>query len=304
MIMHALETYLALRRAMGFDLRDTERQLRHFARFAAARGESHVHTQTVLDWAALAPSPTHRARRLNMVILFARAVCVEDARHEVPPAHVFGKPSPRRRAPFLYAPEEMQRLLAAAARLGPAGSWRPHVYTTLLALLATTGLRISEALALRLEDITVAGLVIRHTKFRKSRLVPLHATAVAALDRYLRQRQQWPSREDHLFIARHGGLLRYPAVQATFLRLARTIGLRAAPGQPGPRLHDLRHTFAVRALERCPHEPGAISRHMVALSTYLGHTCVTDTYWYLHTTPQLLTDIATACEAFITGETL
>lgn len=301
MLMQAIDAYLTLRRAAGFDLRNTERLLRNFARFAAAHGDTHVRTQTTIDWAARAPSPNQRDRRLKVVMLFARHSYVEDRRHEVPPDGVFGKQPPQRRQPFLYSPADMQRVITAASRLGPSGSWRPQVYSTLFALLATTGLRISEALALRVADVTADGLIIRQTKFRKSRLVPLHKTAVEALDGYLAQRRCWSGGDDHLFVSHRGGPLPYQTVNATFLRLTRTMGLRPGPGQPGPRLHDLRHTFAVRALERCPREPGAITRHMLALSTYLGHTHVAHTFWYLHATPQLLSDIAEACESFISG---
>lgn len=176
-----------------------------------------------------------------------------------------------------------------------------QTYRTLFALLAATGLRVSEALGLRIIDVTDDGLVIREAKFRKKRLVPLHPTTRAAIGRYLAARRYWGGAEDHLFVSQHGGALPYQTVVATFLRLVRSVGLRGAPGQPGPRIHDLRHTFAVRALEQCPANPAAVTRHTLALSTYLGHGHVAATYWYLHATPRLLEAVADATEAFLGG---
>lgn len=301
MLKHAIESYLALRRAAGFDLRMTESLLRNFSCFAAERGETHVRTQTAIDWAACAPSPSQQDRRLKVVILFSRHICVEDNQHEVPPDGVFGKHPPQRRAPYIFSPDDICRLLAETSRLGPPRSLRPHTYGTLFALLACTGLRVSEALALRIEDVSEDGLVIRETKFRKSRLVPLHDTAVEAIDRYLEHRWCFGGADEHLFVSQRGRALPYQTVIATFLRVARAIGLRPEPGKPGPRLHDMRHTFAVRALEKCPKDRHRITRHILALSTYLGHARVADTYYYLHATPQLAADIVDACESFFFG---
>jgi integrase len=171
----------------------------------------------------------------------------------------------------------------------------------LFALLATTGLRVSEALGLCLQDLTQDGLLIRQTKFRKTRLVPLHPTAQVGLDRYLVRRKSWGGLDDHLFVSRQDTALPYQTVVATFLKLVRAIGLRGGPGQGGPRIHDLRHGFAVRSLEQCPPSALGVTRHMVALSTYLGHGHVAATYWYLHATPRLLETIAAVTEDFLEG---
>jgi integrase len=201
-----------------------------------------------------------------------------------------------------YAPEEVARLLRAAAGLAPEGGLRPILYTTLFGLLAATGLRISEALALRLEDLTADGLLVRETKFRKSRLVPLDESTQRALGRYLAARRRHRVAGPYLFAAASGGHLPYDTASAIFRRLARAAGLRGAPGTGGPCLHDLRHTFAVRSLEGCAGADGAaVARHMVALSTYLGHAHVTDTQWYLHATPALMAQIAGAGEALFRG---
>ena len=301
MLANALDTYLAVRRATGFELRVPEILLRSFVRFAKARGDTHVVAQTAIDWAAQAPSLGQRDYRLKTVIRFARYARAEDTRHELPPGHFFGYHR-QRPVPFIFSPMDIGRLIQAASCLGPPGSLRPHVYSTLLALLAVSGLRISEALALCFDDVTADGLLVRETKFKKSRLVPLHETAVAALAQYLMRRRRVGGADDHLFISIHGQELRYDTVHETFRTLVDGLGLRPKPGQKRPSLHSLRHTFAVRALEACPSDSrDRVGQHMLALSTYLGHARITDTYWYLETTPQLMTDIASASESLLAG---
>jgi integrase len=254
-----------------------------------------------LAWAAAAPSAAQRRERVNVVRRFALFMHAQDERHDVPSAFAFGKPVRKRRMPHIFTPDEIQNLLAAAARLAPAGSIRPVTYVVLLSLLACTGLRISEALALQIDDVTCDGLVVRGSKFRKSRLVPLHATARVRLEQYLQHRQRIAGDDRRVFVSIQGTGLPYSTVCAVFLALIRSIGLRAAPGTPGPCLHDLRHTFAVRALESCQGDPAQIARHTLALSTYLGHAHASDTFWYIHATPTLLDGIATAGERLFEG---
>ena len=191
--------------------------------------------------------------------------------------------------------------MAAAASLSPAGTIRPLTFATLFGLLAATGMRISEALALRLSDITEDGLVIEKTKFKKSRLLPLHSSTRQALDAYLEARLRVVADSDAMLVGNTGEAVAYTTANAVFLRLARSIGLRGAFGSGGARIHDLRHTFAVRSLEACPADTEAVSRHIVGLSTYLGHAHVTDTYWYLQASPALTTHIAAAGEALQQG---
>ena len=228
----------------------------------------------------------------------------EDSRHEVPAANALGHGTFDRRTPHIYRPDEIAKLMQAAARLKPASSIRPVMYSTLLGLLAATGMRISEALALRLDDVTADGLIIRQTKFQKSRLLPLHETTQRALDKYLAVRIRLGTLDHALLVSTPGKAPSYPTVVARLFAVARSIGLRGNPGQPGPRIHDLRHTFAVRSLEQCPRDREAVARHVVALSTYLGHAHVTDTYWYLHATPILMGQIAEAGEALHRGRAL
>jgi len=302
MMSDDVSRYIDLRRSLGFKVRATACLLRRYAEFAEARGDSFVQTRTVMDWAAKAPSAPQRRERLNVARRFARHVHAEDQRHELPPARAFGTTPRLRRMPHIYAPDEVQRLLRAAAQLTPAGSIRAITYVTLLSLLFSTGLRISEALGLQMEDITPDGLVVRHTKFRKSRLVPLHPTAREGIERYLAVRSTVSTKDRAVFVSLWGHGLAYSTVYSTFLVAARSAGLRQGPGTSGCRLHDARHTFAVRSLESCrgadAHE---IARHALALSTYLGHAHPSDTFWYLHATPALLRGIAAAGESSFGG---
>jgi integrase len=196
---------------------------------------------------------------------------------------------------------EIERLLRAAAVLEPAGSIRPIMYATLLGLIAATGIRITEALALQLDDVTVDGLVIRESKFHKTRLLPLHTTTRNALHRYLLAREEVCVANRALFISVGGKSLPYETVRAVFLQLLDRTGLRGAHAGRDPRIHDLRHTFAVRSLERCGLDRIAVTQHIVALSTYLGHVHVRDSYWYFEATPVLMGQIADAGEALLKG---
>lgn len=295
MLNQAIDDYLKIRRTAGFELKVDEGLLRNYARFAAARSETHVRRQTAIDWAAQAPSTEQRERRLGMVRRFAEHVRAEDPAHERVPRQVFAH-TRRRAFPTLLTPEQLQQLLDATARLRPKGSLRPLTYYTLFGLLAATGLRISEALRLRLDDLTVDGLLVRKTKFHKSRLVPLQDSTDAALRRYLEQRSAVGGGDDHVFISTTGGALTYAMVNGTFHYLIASINLASGVDQRPPRIHDLRHYFALKALERCNGGRDAVARHMLALSTYLGHAHVADTYWYLQATPQLMRGIADACE--------
>ena len=299
MLMQAVTSYLRARRAAGFDLRVHEYLLRDFARFAADHGEVHICSSSAIAWAAQAPSH-QRDRRLRIVIGFARHVHAEDGAHAIPPAHVFAVPRQRRR-PHIFTPDEVRQILVAAGQLGPSGSLRPYTYRTLFGLLAACGLRISEVLALRIDDVTPDGLVIRKTKFKKSRLVPMHETTERALEDYLLRRCQVAGATEQVFVSLRGRPMLYAEVDRTFLGILRGLGLRGAPGVDGPRMHDMRHTLAVRALEDCPRDE--VTSHMLALSTYLGHALLADTYWYLHVTPELMTGIADTCRHYLHGGT-
>lgn len=299
MLSEAVESYLTIRLACGFALKSEGNLLRTFAAFAEAHGEHYVCATTAIEWAGLTDSVFQRARRLGVVIRFARHVRAEDERHEVP-LPVFGREKPPRPVPYIFSEDDVRRLVQEASQSGYR-SLRRRTYSTLFALLACTGIRVSEAIHLRFEDITRDGLVIRCSKFRKSRIVPLHATARAGLAIYLEQRLSYAPLDDHVFISLRRKPLLISDVETAFRTVAIRIGLPHEPGLPRPTPHSLRHTFAVRALESCPDGRDRISKHMLALSTYLGHSTVSDTYWYLDATPSLMQDIAERCETFVTG---
>lgn len=298
MLTQLVDSYLELRRSTGFRMGVHEYLLHNFASFAAQRGETHIRTRAAIEWAAQAPSEGQRANRLGMLRVFARFARAEDAQHEVPPGRVF---SARRvhYCPFIFTADQLHELLVRASQLPPSGSIRPWTFTTLFSLLAVTGMRISEALNLLLPDVTEDGLVIRETKYQKSRLLPLHPTAVAGLQRYLDRRGI--AKDDHVFISLRSRGIRYPGVVTVFLRLVREMGIHPGPGCPGPRMHDLRHGYAIRVLESSPGDPTVVDAHMLALMTYMGHSRIDSTYWYLHATPHLLTQIADVSEIFREG---
>jgi len=237
-----------------------------------------------------------RDARLKALCRFVRHVQVENTKHELPPANHFGARK-RRRTPHIYTADEIGRLIEAALRLRPMGGLRPHTHATLIALLSATGLRIAEALKLTIADVTSDGLLIREAKFRKTRLVPLHDTAAAGLKRYLARRGPG-SDDDPVFIDKRGRALRYIAVKETFDRLVGKAGIKSRSARR-PRLHDLRHTFAVRALQGSPSGRSRCGAHMAALATYMGHVNIYATYWYLEATADLLRDVATAGEALM-----
>lgn len=301
MLIDDVERYIALRRSLGFQLRKPARHLQAFARIAAAKGETHIRTATVIEWAAAGPTLEARNRRISDVARFARFLRAEDDKHEVPPTGLLATPKVRP-PPYIYRPEELARILEAAGRLRVLrpNPLRRQTYVVLFGLIAATGLRVSEALNLRLGDVLSGGVLqIRETKFYKSRFVPLHATVVEVLDRYLDLRRRFAGSDDHLFLSMEGGALAYSTARCAFLRILKLANI--APGRVRrPRIHDLRHSFATRVLEQCGTRRDEVARHFVALSTYLGHADIAHTYWYLEATPELMTDIAAAAETLVT----
>lgn len=300
MLTPSVESYLAVRRAMGFALRSEGSLLQSFAAFSDAAGKDYICNETAIEWAGSACSLSTRARRLGQVIRFALYIRAEDPRHELPPT-VFGSENHPRPVPYIFSKEDVQRLVQAASGLGRRNAFRGKTYSTFFALLACTGLRVSEAIHLRFDDISPDGLIIRCSKFRKSRLVPLHESAQAGLAHYLQARRSYAPFGDHVFVSlRRRPLLLHDA-ETAFHEAIDKIDLLHGPGLPRPTIHSLRHTFAVRALETCPDGRDRITKHMLALSTYLGHSKVADTYWYLEATPVLMRNIADSCQSFFTG---
>lgn len=294
MLMEAIAKYLAVRRASGFDLKGAAWTLASFARFAQSRGEEHVVADTAVAWASQAPSPPTRYKRLSDVRVLARYLRLEDPRNEIPPTGIFPG-QVNRQTPYIFTEGEIRDLIGHASALGPEGSLRPLTYVTLFGLLAATGMRVGEALALRLDDLRSDHLRIRQAKFHKSRLVPLHTTTVSAMQRYLLRRRATGSVDPHVFLSLRRRKLSYGVTIETFHKVCEAARLPHRPSAHGLRLHDLRHTFAVRSLEDSPDGRDQVSQHTLALTTYMGHARVASTYWYLHSTPALMEDIADRC---------
>jgi integrase/recombinase XerD len=285
--------YLTARRRLGYALRIEGEQLQRFARFADARGHGGaITTDLALAWASASgrSGPLGRARRLETVRPLAKFCAPFEPQTQIPSASALG-PAHRRLAPHIYTEEEIGQLLAAAGELVPKQGLRPASMQCLLGLLAATGLRVSEALRLQREDADLERglLCVRLTKFRKSRYVPLHPSAIAALAEYaeLRDRRLPLSREPAFFLLDDGRPLSYVQARYAFQRIRTRLGWDRLPGRR-PRLYDLRHTFACCRLLAWYREGVDLARAVPLLSTYLGHAKVTDTYWYLTGIPALM----------------
>ena len=287
----AVEDYLALRRALGFAQKEDAPQLRDFARFLEAHGASHITVHLAKRWAQLSPAgPARWATRLGWVRRLALHLSASDAKTEIPPAGLF-PPAHRRKQPYLYTDLEVRRLLAAAQRLRSETGLRPATYSTLIGLLAVTGLRISEAIALNDPDVDLGdgAITIRRTKFRKSRLVTLHASTIAALRQYLVLRDQaCPRRPNAAFlVGETGRRLTKSVAEWTFAKLSRQTGLRGLTDRRGPRLHDFRHRLAMTTLIRWYRSGLNVEAQLPVLATYLGHAQISGTYWYLTAVPDV-----------------
>jgi integrase/recombinase XerD len=291
-IDRAIEDYVTLRRALGFKMHGAP-MLRSFARFLSQEGASHITVHLALLWAKKPTSaqPAYWASRLRVVRQFAQYMSALDPLTEVPPVGLLPFRSSRRE-PYIYTNAELRRLLRTARRYGLSKSGLDRTtYPTLIALLAVTGLRSSEIVALDDGDVDLEGgvLTIRETKFRKSRLVPIHPTSMRALQRYRRTRDRLARCRftRAFFVNENGRRLLQDTVQDRFRKLC----LRARVGdarRPSPRLHDFRHRLAILALVRWYRQGADVERRLPVLSTYLGHAHVEDTYWYLSASPDLL----------------
>lgn len=287
----ALADYLALRRSLGYRLARAGKLLAQFIAFLDARGETAITVEAALTWATLPArgGPRWLAMRLSVVRCFAAHLHGLDPVHELIPGELLRDRS-QRATPYLYSDAEIVRLMSAASILRwPFGR---ATYATLIGLLAVTGLRVGEAIRLDRSDFDerAGTLTIRLTKFGKSRLVPLHSTTVAALVDYLARtdRPHPERRSEAFFVSSAGTRLRYCVVNRLFLRLVHQAGLE--PRSPGcrPRLHDLRHAFAVRTVLDAYRAHVDVAARLPVLSTYLGHVNPAATYWYLSATPELL----------------
>jgi len=301
-----LERYLDLRRALGFKMDAQVSRLRDFVAFVEARRlDGPGMAQGALDWACSSSrtcGPAGQAYRLSLARLFLSHLRAIDSQIRVPESSLL--PRSVRPKPHIYSDGEIEALVTAAMSLGPRGSLRPHTYTTLIGLLVSCGLRASEALRLRVSQVELEAnpplLRILETKFRKSRVVPVHPTTAAALCGYAGQRRRLANgRCDYFFVSRRGGSVTYEAAKQTFRRLVRRLGIRGPVGR-GANLHGLRHTFVVRRMIVWYREGLDIHGRMPELSVYLGHVRPEDTYWYLTATPELLGAAAERFESYAT----
>ncbi|MDO8787680.1 MAG: tyrosine-type recombinase/integrase [Sulfuritalea sp.] len=292
-IEQSIQDYLALRRNLGFKLRDAGLCLAKFAVFMEARSAAHITVALALEWAQQSPSmqPATCAQRLGYVRGFARYHVASDPHTEIPPTGLLPF-RPSRAQPYLYSEEDIAGLLQCALELPTAGGLRPWTYHCLLGLLSVTGLRIGEAIRLKAEDVDLhAGvLTVRGTKFGKSRLVTIHPSTGDVLEQYRARRESFLAGRTALtfFITSRGNHLDIGDIHRTFYLLSRRLGLRGATASHGPRLHDFRHRFAVQTLLRWYRSGEDVERRMPMLSTYLGHVHVADTYWYLSACPELM----------------
>lgn len=302
-MIERVRQYLRDRRATGVRLRIEGQQLLSFACFADRRRlRGPLTVALALRWACASSraGPVGRARRLEVIRPFARYLSIFDEQTEIPALGLLG-PGHRRRSPYVYTAREISQLMAMAHCLQPAKGLRPITIATVLGLLASTGLRPSEAVALQDADVdfTVGVLAIRQTKFRKSRLVPLHPSATRALARYARVRNHHLHRAtaNAFFVVDSGRAVTLRQVQGAFVTLRRRLQWTAPRGRRPPRLYDLRHTFACRRLQQWYAEKIDVHNAVATLATYLGHIKVSDTYWYLSATPELMALAAARFEA-------
>ncbi len=292
-LRRAVEQYLTMRRSLGFKLCDMGRNLRHFVSFMEQQGAPIITTALALQWAKQPQNaqPAHWAARLSFVRSFARYWSATDPQTEIPPLALLPHRY-KRSTPYIYSKDEIQHLLKAARNLLPPTGLRPWTYHCLFGLMAVTGLRISEAIGLDRHDVDLEQglLTVRLTKFGKSRLVPVHPSTVKRLRSYVRRRDDlYPQPlTSRFFLSNRGTPLTDWVARQTFVKLSRQIGLRKTSDRFGPRLHDLRHRFAVTTLLHWYRTGVDVEQRLPVLSTYLGHAHVTDTYWYLSAIPELL----------------
>lgn len=284
----AVDDYLRLRRILGFKLFHETWWLPDFATFVKQEGGKVITIELALKWATL-PVDVDRSwwgRRLGAVRQFARHHRAVDPRTEIPGRDLIPFRTPRR-VPYLYSSKEVGALMRAAS--GLPQPILAACYATAIGLLATTGMRVGEVLNLDDRDIDGARgvIVVRGAKFNKTREVPVDTTTLTALLAFIRQRNRLriPGHGSSLLISTTGARVRYTGFGHAFRRLLKTAGIEQ---RPSPRIHDLRHTFAVNTLCDWYRSGVEVDPRMPLLSTYLGHVCPNTTYWYLSATPLLI----------------
>jgi integrase len=286
----AMNDYLAVRRQLGFELKGPGRRLEDFTLFMQRVGAEHVTAELALRWATSSPGQPYTCRRrLGVVRGFARYLTTIDPQTEVPSKDLLPAQLPRV-APYLYSPAEIKALMAAARALSPRV--RAATFETLIGLLAVSGLRRGEALALDRADVDLddGALHVRAAKQSGQREVPLHDSTTRALREYshLRDRYLPGTRSPAFFVSPQGPRLTGGAFNATFQKLIRQVGLEGQGERARPRAHDLRHSFAVRTLIDWYRNNEDVDAQLPLLSTFLGHVDPASSYWYLQASPELL----------------
>jgi integrase len=297
-----VEEYLAYRRHLGYELGRAGKHLRQFGSFAdSIKHRGPLTVALAVQWARLPAkaNPCYWDIRLQAIRGLAHYLAISESGTEIPPHRLLGPHY--RRQPYIYSEAEVSALIAAARQLPPASGLRPWTYATLIGLLASTGLRISEALRFTRSDLDVREgvLLIRESKFRRSRLVPLHASTTALLTYAAHRDRLVPSTSvDQFLITDRGTALRYGTVHWAFHKLCKGVTPSGHGDRQRRRIHDLRHTFACRRLQRWYDANTDVAHRVAALAVYLGHVNVRSTYWYLSATPELLGRAAERFEPF------
>lgn len=295
-LVQHLEDYLTMRHALGFKLRDYDHWLGQFVDHLDRTGATTITVESALAWVTQPADarPKWLAMRLTMVRGFARYMAGIDSATQVPSTQLL--PDPRSRAtPFIYSPSDIAALMAAAVDSTSVPSAAP-AYRTLIGLLAVTGMRLGEAINLDRDDVDLDEglLVVRQGKFGKSRELVLHPSTVTALRDYAawRDRTRPPTWTQAWFISSNRARLIHGTVQRRFRRLTQAAGLVPRSATCRPRIHDLRHTFAVNSLLSWYRAGVDVQARLPLLSTYLGHVDPAHTYWYLTATPELMQAVA------------
>jgi len=284
-----LEDYLRLRRALGFKLEQEGRWLAQFVSYVESSGEAIFTGRVAIKWAQqpVTAQSNQWAKRLGIVRKFAAYLHTIEPATEVPPANVFAARR-HRPTPYLWSESDIARLIEGTRALHPP--LRAATYEALFGLLAASGMRVGEAIALQRDDVDLSrGVVtVRVAKFDRWRLVPLHVSAIEALRRYaaVRDRLCPMPRSMVFFPSNVGTKLSRSKVGEAFRRISIAIGVRTATVHP--RIHDLRHSFAVRTLLLWQRSGVSVDAHIGTLSTYLGHVSPAGTYWYLSASPELM----------------
>jgi integrase len=299
-LREAASQYLRLRRSLGYKLVRTEYWLNEFVDYVEQQEADHITTGLALEWARLPKDaqPAYWSARLGVLRLFAQYRRVEDSRTEIPPPRLLSHRA-RRANPYIYSEEEVCRLLGACKSLR-SRRIRHLTYGTLFGLIAVTGCRIGEMIALERDHFRdkQALITVKASKFGKSRLIPLHKSTVLELRRYewRRDRLQPKPKTSSFFVSDRGTRLTEGSARGAFNWISKHIGLRRPSDTHGPRIHDLRHTFAVKTILRWYQSGANVDQKMPLLSTYLGHRKPADTYWYLTAVPELLALAASRLE--------